>query len=1080
MTKIISPAPKLMFHGNDGAPLIGGKLYTYVAGTTTPLATYTDSTGATTNANPVILDARGEASVWLDQVAYKFVLKTSTDVTVSTVDNIMPVSPDLWTVTQTGTGAVERTAESKAIEVFSVKDFGAVGDGTTDDWAAIQACLDAAAAYSVANPWLSSGDYGTITQGASVKVWFPRGVYCLSQPLTLGAGNRGIVIDNASLLAIGSGWATTDFLIQPATASTDVRFGTLQNSRLNCANKCGGIWAKGPNWRVLNTYIEYVAGSGIHCDSSNALIHGCTIGQWRQVDSEFFHQSAYTGIGITTGEPDSIISNCQIKWLYECIRLSEGGYIVDSCHLFNGMEDSCNRSAWVTATAYAAHTAANPVIVKNGGTVYLCEVAHTSGASTEPGVGASWATVWTAISEGRTYHPLLVLENVGTAFTNTILSNSYLDNGTIELEIDSIQIQNCTFASNQNISNAADTYWIKCTAREPNQPSRLIISGWKTWVESRRKQAVVWADNGANTWTNKANLDIFTDVAAADPPISYYADLRNENENASIAANHIFVTLQTGSAITLANVADSCLIEFLDVNTVTPAKFGAIGDNLFGYAAVMALTNTAGDATLSLRADLGADPAFSLREADTLGDDSSYTERGKLYYDNAVDAVALMSTGDLRLRAYGNTARVNFDSSGNFKPFANNTYTLGTSSYKWQSVYSNSYALTDGVSVPSTVSGNAQLFVDSADTDVKIKRGDGTVGYFNTDIPVATDGRSLTRWKARAARHSVDDTEILRVAVLGDSWAERVDIPEDLNAALGAENGISTTGWIPVFGTMPTGITNTSTGWTQYDGSADGAATNGCGPDGKMISATGTTATVVISGWTATAFAVYYKDTTGTFRYNIDGGSWTTVAGGNTGAFTKLNITGLSATSHTINIDLTGNTGTVRLLGYRPIYLTSTGVYLHKLGNGGLRAEHWDNYLTELPDAFADLIPDVVVVIIGTNDTNSASTTTEGFFDSLCSLVDAIRDGAPYAGIIFVMPNDTNGAKAGPSLPTLRELMYSASRLKNVEFLSLYDMLGSYAEMNTLGLFDDTFHINERGARVLTTALMKHFLSYPI
>ena len=73
---------------NNGTPLSGGKIYTYEAGTTTPKATYTDSTGNTANANPVILDSAGRCSIWLGDGGYKFVLKTSADVTISTVDNI--------------------------------------------------------------------------------------------------------------------------------------------------------------------------------------------------------------------------------------------------------------------------------------------------------------------------------------------------------------------------------------------------------------------------------------------------------------------------------------------------------------------------------------------------------------------------------------------------------------------------------------------------------------------------------------------------------------------------------------------------------------------------------------------------------------------------------------------------------------------------------------------------------------------------------------------------------------------------------------------------------------------------------
>lgn len=90
----LSPPPKLQFFGSDGLPLVGGKLYTYAAGTTTPLATYVDHNGVTQNTNPVILDSNGEADVWLpDTTSYKYVLKDANDVTLYTVDYVaVPVT----------------------------------------------------------------------------------------------------------------------------------------------------------------------------------------------------------------------------------------------------------------------------------------------------------------------------------------------------------------------------------------------------------------------------------------------------------------------------------------------------------------------------------------------------------------------------------------------------------------------------------------------------------------------------------------------------------------------------------------------------------------------------------------------------------------------------------------------------------------------------------------------------------------------------------------------------------------------------------------------------------------------------
>jgi hypothetical protein len=80
------------FFDNYGVILTGGKIFTYSAGTTTPLATYTTNAGTTAHTNPIILDSSGRVpggEIWL--VAgnnYKFVLKTSTDTLIATYDNI--------------------------------------------------------------------------------------------------------------------------------------------------------------------------------------------------------------------------------------------------------------------------------------------------------------------------------------------------------------------------------------------------------------------------------------------------------------------------------------------------------------------------------------------------------------------------------------------------------------------------------------------------------------------------------------------------------------------------------------------------------------------------------------------------------------------------------------------------------------------------------------------------------------------------------------------------------------------------------------------------------------------------------
>ena len=91
------------FFTTTGIPLAGGKIYTYQAGSSTPLATYTDNTGSVANANPIVLgtDGRPATEIWLTYgYNYKFVLKDANDTTIQTYDNLYGIIG-----TQLATGA---------------------------------------------------------------------------------------------------------------------------------------------------------------------------------------------------------------------------------------------------------------------------------------------------------------------------------------------------------------------------------------------------------------------------------------------------------------------------------------------------------------------------------------------------------------------------------------------------------------------------------------------------------------------------------------------------------------------------------------------------------------------------------------------------------------------------------------------------------------------------------------------------------------------------------------------------------------------------------------------------------------
>ena len=82
------------YFDNNGVPLAGGLIYTYQAGTSTPLATYTDNNGITANANPIVLDSAGRVpyEIWMfTGYSYKFVIQASNASSIQTLDNLYPI-----------------------------------------------------------------------------------------------------------------------------------------------------------------------------------------------------------------------------------------------------------------------------------------------------------------------------------------------------------------------------------------------------------------------------------------------------------------------------------------------------------------------------------------------------------------------------------------------------------------------------------------------------------------------------------------------------------------------------------------------------------------------------------------------------------------------------------------------------------------------------------------------------------------------------------------------------------------------------------------------------------------------------
>ena len=216
------------FLDNNGVILTGGKVYTYAAGTTTPQATYTSASGVTPHANPIVLDSAGRVpggEVWLVQgLIYKFVIETSTGSLLGTYDNIsgindLVLNADDIEYDPPFVGALTSgyTVQDKLAQYVSVKDFGAVGDGVTDDTVAIQAAFNASDAVYFPE---STGSYmvSMVTAQANGSYFGPGTIAKIPASAGIGVIDIPYGADNVTIDGLGIEYDTTTYGNGPITA----------------------------------------------------------------------------------------------------------------------------------------------------------------------------------------------------------------------------------------------------------------------------------------------------------------------------------------------------------------------------------------------------------------------------------------------------------------------------------------------------------------------------------------------------------------------------------------------------------------------------------------------------------------------------------------------------------------------------------------------------------------------------------------------------------------------------------------------------------------------------------------------
>jgi hypothetical protein len=181
------------FFDNDGVPLSGGLIYTYLAGTSTPAAVYTTNAGNIAHSNPIVLDSSGRVpeEVWTTTgLAYKFVLKNSSATQIWSKDNIVGINDftDIYAnlantsdITKGDaligfrqsnssgnlSGSVGRTVHQKLQEFVSILDFGADPTGVADSKTAIDTAITVSISQKT-TLYVPSGTYKYVGTGTAV------------------------------------------------------------------------------------------------------------------------------------------------------------------------------------------------------------------------------------------------------------------------------------------------------------------------------------------------------------------------------------------------------------------------------------------------------------------------------------------------------------------------------------------------------------------------------------------------------------------------------------------------------------------------------------------------------------------------------------------------------------------------------------------------------------------------------------------------------------------------------------------------------------------------------------------------
>lgn len=386
------------------------------------------------------------------------------------------------------------------------------------------------------------------------------------------------------------------------------------------------------------------------------------------------------------------------------------------------------------------------------------------------------------------------------------------------------------------------------------------------------------------------------------------------------------------------------------------------------------------------------------------------------------------------------------------------------------------FRLIDAILTPIVAAGGDILLTADQQGRLNFKPAPELVESISNDIllqvPSVTGGEFLHRTRAKIAAMRIGTAGArLNILLNGDSWTMLTPLRQALEDVI-ASGAVVDEGYVSAQSGQSklTGFTQAySAGWAFIDGTA-GGLDYGVTPDGQCAHTTLTTETLTFAALRCTRFSIYCREHGGKWRYRVDGGVWNEVIDMSGGAFKRILITGLADTTHTIEIDTTGNAGRVVLAGFYAARDGIGGVQISRIGDGSSTAKRWIDYLPTMAAVIEQEPPDLIITCLGTNDARTNTSTTTIYLQYMTDLITTARANMSDTDMLHIVGPQNNLSVVRPTTD-YRDALWEVRDALRSEYLSLSEYFGTWEQANALGLWADDVHPSSVGARMISDLL---------